>query len=54
MKLLVGLVGAILATSSSAAIVKHSGFDSGQPVDDTGKGAPILGMIAAIGKPHLT
>lgn len=46
MKLTAFLANALFATSSFAAVVKREQFSQGQPIDDRGKGAPILGSNA--------
>jgi hypothetical protein len=40
------LVASVLFTSSTlAGVVKREQFTQGQPIDDKGKGAPILGTF---------
>lgn len=43
MKLTSFLANVLFATSSFGAVVKREQFSQGQPIDDRGKGAPILG-----------
>lgn len=40
---LLAVTVAIFSDLCLSAITKRSGFDSGEPIDDSGKGAPILG-----------
>ncbi|KAL4973722.1 RmlC-like cupin domain-containing protein [Aspergillus desertorum] len=37
------LLAAVPSILASPSLIKRSGFDDGQPIDDNGKGAPILG-----------
>ncbi|OAK95371.1 Bicupin, oxalate decarboxylase/oxidase [Phaeosphaeriaceae sp. SRC1lsM3a] len=43
MKVQAILASALFATSSLGGVVKREQFNQGQPIDDKGKGAPILG-----------
>lgn len=38
------VASALCASVSLGAVVKREQFSQGQPIDDKGKGAPILGM----------
>lgn len=45
--LLASLLGGLSLASAvpqSAQLDKRSGFDDGQPIDDQGRGGPLLGM----------
>lgn len=44
MKVQAILASALFATSSLGGVVKREQFNQGQPIDDKGKGAPILGI----------
>jgi hypothetical protein len=37
------LLAAVPSILASPSLSKRSGFNDGQPIDDNGKGAPILG-----------
>jgi hypothetical protein len=43
MKLQALATSVLFASTSFAAVVKRAQFTQGQPIDDKGKGAPILG-----------
>jgi oxalate decarboxylase len=49
------LVASVLFTSSTfGAVIKREQFTQGQPIDDKGKGAPILGTPSTPSTPQIS
>lgn len=42
---LLGSLGVVSAVPQGAQLDKRSGFADGQPIDDNGKGGPLLGTL---------
>jgi oxalate decarboxylase len=45
MKLQTFAASVLFASSTFGAVIKREQFSKGQPIDDKGKGAPILGSL---------